>query len=398
MKQNQCQILIVGAGISGLTIARQSVSQGIKDILILEKDYTLGLHSSGRNSGVLHAGMYYTPETLKAKFCVQGNRLMKKFCREKGLTLNETGKVILAGSPSEVESLYELKRRADLCGACTSLINRKKLLEIEPHAAAGTEALFSPDTAVIKPIEVIRALEAELVQSSKVTISYGTVFQGLSGDNQAQTSSGVIRFEKFINTAGSYADQVANRFGLGREYKILPFKGTYKKLTANRTSLVRGNIYPVPNLRTPFLGIHLTRTADDEILVGPTAIPAFGRENYHTFEGWGLETIAILLRDSVLMLRNPTFRQVAMTEPKKYLKWFVLKEAKKLVPELRLNDLTETEHAGIRPQLIHWPTKKLVMDYVVLQSHNSLHVLNPVSPAFTSSMAFAEDVVGRFLG
>jgi L-2-hydroxyglutarate oxidase LhgO len=191
---------------------------------------------------------------------------------------------------------------------------------------------------------------------------------------------------------------VANRFGLGREYKILPFKGTYKKLTANRTSLVRGNIYPVPNLRTPFLGIHLTRTADDEILVGPTAIPAFGRENYHTFEGWGLETIAILLRDSVLMLRNPTFRQVAMTEPKKYLKWFVLKEAKKLVPELRLNDLTETEHAGIRPQLIHWPTKKLVMDYVVLQSHNSLHVLNPISPAFTSSMAFAEDVVGRFLG
>ncbi|MDP6043239.1 MAG: FAD-dependent oxidoreductase, partial [Dehalococcoidales bacterium] len=137
MKQNQCQILIVGAGISGLTIARQSVSQGIKDILILEKDYALGLHSSGRNSGVLHAGMYYTPETLKAKFCVQGNRLMKKFCREKGLTLNETGKVILAGSPSEVESLYELKRRADLCGACTSLINRKKLLEIEPHAAAG---------------------------------------------------------------------------------------------------------------------------------------------------------------------------------------------------------------------------------------------------------------------
>jgi len=398
MKQNQCQILIVGTGISGLTIARQLINRGIKDILILEKDHTLGLHSSGRNSGVLHAGMYYTPETLKAKFCVQGNRLMKEFCREKGLTLNETGKVILAGDPSEVESLYELKRRADLCGARASLINRKRLLEIEPHAAAGDEALFSPDTAVIKPIEVLRALEAELVQSTRATISYETVFQGLSGDNQAQTSRGVIRFEKFINAAGSYADRVANRFGLGREYRILPFKGTYKKLTANRTSLVRGNIYPVPNLRTPFLGIHLTRTADDEILIGPTAMPAVGRENYQFFEGWGPETISILLRDAMLLFLNPTFRQVAMTEPKKYLKWFVLKEAKKLVPELRLNDLTETEHVGIRPQLIHWPTRQLVMDYVVLQSPNSLHVLNPISPAFTSSMAFAEDVVARFLG
>ena len=398
MKQNQCQILIVGTGISGLTIARQLISRGIKDILILEKDHTLGLHSSGRNSGVLHAGMYYTPETLKAKFCVHGNRLMKEFCREKGLTLNETGKVILASDPSEVESLYELKRRADLCGARASLIDRKRLLEIEPHAAACDEALFSPDTAVIRPIEVLRALEAELVQSTRVTITYGTVFKGLSGDNQAQTSRGVIRFEKFINAAGSYADQVANRFGLGREYKILPFKGSYKKLTANRTSLVRGNIYPVPNLRTPFLGVHLTRTADDEILIGPTAMPAFGRENYQVFEGWGLETVSILLRDAVLMFLNPTFRQVAMTEPKKYLKWFVLKEAKKLVPELCLNDLTETEHVGIRPQLIHWPAKQLVMDYVVLHGPNSLHILNPISPAFTSSMAFAEDVVARFLG
>ncbi|MFC1903526.1 L-2-hydroxyglutarate oxidase [Chloroflexota bacterium] len=397
MKQSQCQILIIGAGITGLTIAREFVNRGIKDILILEKERSLGLHSSGRNSGVLHAGMYYTPETLRAKFCVKGNRMMKDFCREKGLTLSETGKVILATNPSEVEALYELKRRADACGARASLIDRKKLAELEPHAVACDQALFSPDTAVIRPVEILEALEADLAQQAKVKISYETVFHGLSGDNQAQTSRGVIRFEKLVNAAGTYADKVAQQFGLAREYKILPFRGTYKKLVPERTFLVRGNIYPVPDLKIPFLGIHLTRSADDEILIGPTALPAFGRENYQIFKGWGVETASILLRDLVLLFKNNSFRQNAMTEPRKYWKRFFLKAVRKLVPELRPEDLAETNHVGIRPQLIHWPTKKLVMDYIMLHEGNSLHILNPISPAFTSAMAFAEDVVTDIL-
>jgi len=398
MGKDQCQVLIVGAGITGLTIAREFVNRGIENILILEKEHSLGLHASGRNSGVLHAGMYYTPDTLKAKYCVEGNRLMKAFCREKGLTLNETGKVILAPSPSEFEVLYELKHRADLCGARASLIDGKRLRELEPHAATRKEALFSPDTAVIRPMEVLKALEKELTQSTKVTICYETAFKGLAGECEAQTSRGVIKFEKFINAAGSYADHIAHQFGLAREYKILPFKGTYKKLVHNKNFLVRGNIYPVPDLRTPFLGIHLTRSADDEILVGPTAMPAFGRENYRVFEGWGRETLAILLRDSVLMLKNHTFRQIAMTEPRKYLKRFVLKEARRLVPELGIHDLAEADHVGIRPQLIHWPTKMLVMDFIVLRDGNSLHILNPISPAFTTSLAFAKDMVATILG
>ena len=397
MEQNQCQILIVGAGITGLTIARELVNRGAEDILILEKESSLGLHASGRNSGILHAGMYYTPDTLKARFCVEGNRLMKEFCREKGLALNEAGKVILAGSPSEVEALYELKRRADLCGARTFLINRKKLGEIEPHAAPCNEALFSPDTAVIRQIEVIKPLEEELIRAAKAAICYETVFKGLLGERQACASRGVIRFEKLVNAAGSYGDKIAHQCGLAKEYKTLPFKGTYKQLARNRTALVRGNIYPVPDLRTPFLGIHLTRTVDNEVLVGPTAIPVFGRENYQAFKGWGWEMLPILFRDSVLLLKNHTFRQVALTEPKKYLRRFVLKEARKLVPELCLHDLVETNHTGIRPQLIHWPTKMLVMDFVVLHDGDALHILNPISPAFTSSMAFAKDLVATLL-
>jgi L-2-hydroxyglutarate oxidase LhgO len=349
MDKNECQILIIGAGVIGLAVACDLVRRGAENILILEKEPCLGRHASGRNSGVLHAGMYYTPDTLKAKYCVEGNRLMKEFCREKGLTLNETGKVILAPGSAEIESLHELKRRADLCGARASLIDDKKLHEIEPYAAPSEEALFSPDTAVIRPIEVLEALAEELIRSGKAAISYGASFQGLFGERQARTSKGVVRFERLVNAAGAHADRIAHQFGLAREYRILPFKGTYKKLVESRTPHVRGNIYPVPDLRTPFLGIHLTRTADDEILVGPTAVPALGRENYRLLEGLSGETAVILLRDAALLFQNESFRRVAFTEPKKYFRRYVLREARKLMPSLRLQDLAETEHVGIRP-------------------------------------------------
>jgi len=397
MEQNQCQILIVGAGITGLTIARELIHRGIGNIVILEKEHTLGLHASGRNSGVLHAGMYYTPDTLKAKYCVDGNRLMKEFCQQKKLTLHETGKVILATGPVQIKALYELKRRADLCGARASIIDNKKLHELEPYAADSEEALHSPDTAVIKPLEVLQALETELIESGKVVVYYGVNYQELAGDNQARTSRGVIRFEKLINAAGAYADHIAHQFGLAKEYELLPFKGTYKQVAHDRSFLVRSNIYPVPDLRTPFLGVHFTKSADGEVLVGPTAMPAFGRENYGILSGFGRETLSILLRDSILLFTNPSFRQVARTEPRKYLKRFVFKEARKLLPELKPQDITESDHVGIRPQLIHWPSKQLVMDFIVLKEKDSLHILNPISPAFTTSLAFARDIADQLL-
>ncbi len=398
MKQNECQFLIVGAGITGLTIARELIQRGVGDIVILEKEAALGLHASGRNSGVLHAGMYYTPDTLKARYCVDGNRLMKEFCRQKKLTLHETGKVILATGPSQLEALYELKRRADLCGARAYIIDNKKLHELEPYAADSDEAVHSPDTAVIKPVEVLQALEAELVASGKVTIHYDTTFHNRGGDKRAETSRGVIKFEKLINAAGAYADRIAHQFGLAKEYRLLPFKGTYKQVAHDRSFLVRSNIYPVPDLRTPFLGVHFTRSADGEILVGPTAMPAFGRENYGILSGFDRESLSILYRDAVLLFTDPAFRLNALTEPRKYLKRFVYKDARKLLPELRPQDITESSHVGMRPQLVHWPSKQLVMDFIVLNEADSLHILNPISPAFTTSLAFARDMADKLLG
>jgi L-2-hydroxyglutarate oxidase len=397
MNPSGCQILIVGAGITGLTIARELVVRGAEDILILEKESAPGTHASGRNSGVLHAGIYYTPDTLKARFCVKGNRLMKEFCREKRLALEETGKVIVAGSPLELEGVYELKRRADAAGARSFVLDTKELADVEPHAVTFERALYTPDTAVIRPRQILDALAAELQRSGKVKIFYSTHLVRPEGERSVRTSKGTIRYEKIVNAAGAHADRIARRWALGKEYKTLPFKGTYRKLRKDRAFLVRGNIYPVPDLEKPFLGVHLTRDIDGDVYAGPSAIPAFGRENYRLADGWGWETFPILYREGVLLLRDRSFRRAAISESRKYFRRAIFEEASRLVPELRPEDIQKTEKVGVRPQLVHWPTKRLVMDFVVIRDGDTLHILNAISPAFTSSMAFAEFVVSSLL-
>lgn len=396
-ESSRCNILIIGAGITGLAIARELIRQGADDILVLEKEDHLGAHASGRNSGVLHAGIYYTPDTLKARFSIDGNRLMKEFCREKNLTLKETGKVIVTKRQEELEGLYDLKARADASGAHTEIIDDAELREIEPHAATVEKALYSPNTAVIHPIEVLQAIVEELKRSGRAQVHFGEHFLGLDGDRTAHTSQRKITYNRFINAAGTFADRIAHMFDIGHEYKILPFKGTYKRLRGSRSDLVRGSIYPVPDLRNPFLGVHFTRIADDQIYIGPSAIPAFGRENYGFLEGLGLETPGIVARDAVLLFTNAGFRSAAISEPKMTFKRFVFQEARKLVPKLELEDIVKADKVGIRPQLIHWPSKQLVTDFVVLQDDRSLHVLNAISPAFTCSLAFAQHIVSTYL-
>ncbi len=396
-KHNECQILITGAGITGLTIARELISRGEEDILIIEKEAGLGFHASGRNSGVLHAGIYYTPDTLKARFCIEGNRLMKEYCLEKGMTLKQTGKVIVAKNDSEIPGIYELKRRADLSGAKSVIVDEQELSGIEPYATTCEKALFSPNTAVFKPMEILNALASDLAGSKKVRVYYNTAFIKPGRNHTALTSTGLIHFKKFINAAGAYADKIAHQFGVAKEYAILPFKGTYKRLDRQKKFLVNGNIYPVPDLRNPFLGVHFTHTADDWVYIGPTAIPAFGRENYRILDGWDAETLLILYRDALMFLKDPVFRYSAVEEIKKYSSRFVFSEAKKLLKGLELKDVEDGDKSGIRAQLINRETGKLAMDFLLIQEGDSLHILNAVSPAFTSSMAFARYAVSGFV-
>ncbi len=391
------EFLICGGGIIGLTMANSLLEKGCDGIVIIEKEDDIGKHASGRNSGVLHAGIYYASDSFKAKFCLRGNFLMKEYCRRNGLTILDTGKVIVTKKEEDIKVLQELYERARQNGAKVELIDQKSLAEIEPHAKTCGRALYSYYTAVVDPKKILRSLYNKLLSSGKVSIITNTRFTGLKGSHTALTNSAPIRFKTFINAAGAYSDQVAHMFSVGLHYKLIPFKGTYKKLTKRKSSMVRGNIYPVPNIENPFLGVHFTRGIDGEVSIGPTAIPALGRENYGICSGLDLEALEILYRDAILLFSNPKFRKVAFEEPKKYRFKHFFQDIRTMVDEITPDDIEASSKVGIRPQLVDWRKKELIMDFLVIQDGDSLHIMNAISPAFTCSMAFAEFIVDKYL-
>ncbi len=395
MISGRADILIIGAGIIGLTLARELVKGGHGDILVLEKEPEPGRHASGRNSGVLHAGIYYAPDSLKAGSCLNGNRLMKEYCREQGLPLKENGKVIVARNEGELPVLDELHRRATSNGARVELIDEQQLAEIEPNARTVGKALWSHDTAVVDPKIIMKSLRRELEGTGRVRILCDCTLTGLKGSNTAVTTRGEIVFRRFINAAGAHCDKVAALFGVGKQYRLIPFKGLYRILRPQTPWTVNGNIYPVPDIRNPFLGVHFTRSVSGEVYLGPTAIPAFGRENYGLFSGIDRDAFRIALEDAELFCVNPQFRSVALTEPKKYFPSYFFHDAARLVKELAPGDIAPSGKVGIRPQLVDWGRKELVMDFMVQADGDSLHILNPISPAFTSSMDLAQKMVAE---
>jgi L-2-hydroxyglutarate oxidase LhgO len=389
-------VLIVGGGVIGLTLARELARRGRAGIWVLEREPGLGAHASGRNSGVLHAGVYYAPGTAKARTCLAGNRLMKAFCRERGLPLRESGKVIVTREESELPALEELHRRANENGARVAWLDEQQLAEVEPRARTTGKALHVLDTAVVDPRAVLAALREELGEQG-VEVLTGCAFLGLDGPGRARTSAGLLPFGRLINAAGAWCDQVARPFGVGRQYRLIPFKGIYRKLRPGASFDVRGNVYPVPDPRNPFLGVHFTRSAAGDLYLGPTAIPALGRANYGLFSGADGEAPAILAADAALFFRNAGFRSVALSEPRKYLAHFFHRDAARLVRGYDPSLFPAADKVGIRPQLVDWRTKELVMDFLVEARDGNVHVLNPVSPAFTSSMEIARRVVDEHL-
>jgi len=395
MADIKADILIIGAGIIGLTLARELVRTGHGDIVVIEKEPEPGRHASGRNSGVLHAGIYYSPDSLKAASCLNGNRLMKTYCRKQGLPLKESGKVIVARTGEELPTLDELFRRATTNGARVELIDERQLAEIEPNARTVERALLSHDTAVVDPKAVMKSLRSELEATGNIRIICDCRMTGLKGSATAVTTRGEIGFRRVVNAAGAYCDQVAAQFGVGRQYRLIPFKGLYRVLKPETFWTVNGNIYPVPDIRNPFLGVHFTRSAAGDVYLGPTAIPAFGRENYGLLAGIDADAFRIALEDAVLFLVNPQFRSVALTEPKKYFPSYFFHDAARLVKQLSPDDIAPSSKVGIRPQLVNWVTRQLVMDFMVLADGAALHILNPISPAFTSSMDLAQKMVAE---
>jgi L-2-hydroxyglutarate oxidase len=362
-------------------------------VLVLEKEEGLGRHASGRNSGVLHAGIYYAPDSRKAKTCLAGNMAMRAYCKEKGLPLLECGKVVVAREESELPVLDELFKRATANGARVEMLDEKGLAGIEPSARTVGRALWSRDTAVVDPKAVLASLLGDLTAGGKVRIRTGIEVLGAGAKGEIRTTAGTIGYGRLVNAAGAHCDRVARFFGVGEHYRLIPFKGIYRKLRKGARLTVNGNVYPVPDPRNPFLGVHFTRSVHGDVYLGPTAIPAFGRENYGILSGIDRDAPRIAFEDAVLFFRNAGFRSVALSEPRKYVPAYLHRDAARLVHGFDPAEVEPADKVGIRPQLVDWRTKQLLMDFIVERSGDTLHVLNPISPAFTSSMELARQIV-----
>lgn len=384
--------IILGGGIVGLTIAQELLRRKTGSVCILEKENQLGLHASGRNSGVLHAGIYYATDSLKAKFCAAGAKSMMNYASERGIPVQKIGKVIVAVSPRDTFIVQKLFERSQANGIRTELVDEAGLKKIEPEARTCGIALYSPDTAVIDSKAVLAALEQEIISSGAVIMK--SARDVTIKNKQLKFQDEIITFGHLINAAGLHADRIAHRMGVGCRYSILPFKGIYRKLRLEIAQRFRGLIYPAPDLSVPFLGVHTVKTPQGDAMVGPTAMPAFGRENYGVFSGVDWNCFRIGLDLTSLFFKNTDgFRKMMWQEIAKYDSRNFLKAVQGLAPFVQARDLLGIGKIGLRAQLFDRVEKKLVMDFVVEDGPNSTHILNAISPAFTSSMAFSEMVV-----
>jgi len=390
--------LIIGGGIIGLNIAKNLKERDSTcKIVLIDKEPSLAMHSSGRNSGVLHAGFYYSADSLKAKFTRDGNRAMHEFCKQRGLHVNKCAKVVIATNEDELKGLEELKKRGDTNGVELRWMEEDELSVKYPNIKTYKKALFSPTTSTVDPKELTLEF-GKVAQEMGVTILTNTAYKKRISDTEVLTSQGSIKCKKVINCAGLYADKIAQEYGFAKNYVIIPFKGIYLKDKDNLSHL-ETNVYPVPNLANPFLGVHYTLTVKNEAKIGPTAIPAFWRENYKGFDNFKLdEMVQILFYEAKLFLTNAFgFRSLAYTEVKKYIKSHLIGLAEKLTQNMNHKGYTSWSTPGIRAQLLDTKTLELVQDFVVEGDEKSIHVLNAVSPAFTSSIPFANWVVENYI-
>lgn len=393
-------LIILGAGITGLSVARQKLIENPDcQILIIEKECKIGMHGSGRNSGVLHSGIYYPTDTLKAKFCAEGSVLMANYCKENNLPILECGKVILPTKiedESQIDLLYE---RGINNGATVKIISQEELSEIEPEAKKVTKrALYSPNTSVVNPHAILNQIKFDL-EKSGVTIFFNErVISANPDENTVETNKkNSFKYGHLINCTGQYSDAVAKIFNIGKQYTLLPFKGLYYGLKEDSNIKLNGLIYPVPDLNVPFLGIHSVKLVDGSIYFGPTAIPAFGREHYQGFEGINIKDATSisyhLLRQYISNKKG--FRAYTHQEASRFLKSEFLKSMQNLIPNLSNDDLIVSQKVGIRAQLLDIKKNELVMDFLVERVDNTTHVLNAVSPAFTSAFSFAKYILNK---
>lgn len=387
-------MIVVGGGIVGLAAAYRLGERfpGAR-ITLLEKESAVGRHQTGHNSGVLHCGLYYQPGSVKARLAVQGIRQMTAFCAENSIPHEVCGKLVVAADESELPRLKNLLERGTANGLeGLRWLRREEMLEIEPHVG-GVAALRVPQEGIVDYPRVCEVLARKLEERGArvVTCARVTALRQSKGEWIAETTAGAFTGDFLITCAGLYSDRVPALAGEPRQTRVLPFRGEYYKLRPERQYLVSHLIYPVPDPRFPFLGVHFTRLIHGGIEAGPNAVLAFAREGYRKTD--------VSLPDLADALSYPGFWRFLRKYPS--MAWFELRRSfsrdlfcrtlQRLVPEIRPGDLA-TGGSGVRAQAIS-PAGDLVQDFQFIARPNALHVVNAPSPAATASLAIGAEIV-----
>ncbi len=389
------RVVIVGGGILGLAAGRLlALERPDVEVVLLEKEPLLAQHQTGRNSGVVHAGLYYEPGSLKARLCRRGGELLRAFCLEHELPFDECGKVLVATQEGELPRLERILERARANGVAeTRLVDATELRALEPHTV-GIAALHSPTTAIVDYTAVCGALAGEM-RTRGAVIRTGTPVRRVraeGGEPCVELADGSEEHaDRVLVCAGLHADRLARASGEPAEPRIVPFRGEYWRLRPERSHLVRGLVYPVPDPSLPFLGVHLTRAVDGSVLVGPNAVLAYAREGYRR-----RDVNLVDLRDTVTWpgmwrVARKHWASGAHEVARSLSKRAFVREARRYVPELRAEDVVAAP-AGVRAQAVD-RDGALVDDFRLDVSGRTVWVRNAPSPAATSSLAIAEELL-----
>ena len=387
-------IAVIGGGIIGLatamTLAR---SYPGRRFVLLEKETEVARHQTGHNSGVIHAGIYYAPGSQKANFCSTGGRLLREFCDERGIPYRMCGKVIVAVDEEERSRLQDLYERGTANGAVgLEMVGPERLRELEPHAA-GVEAIHSPNTGIIDFGAVSNAFASELEENGGELLTGAEVLSiDERGDGaHVQTTRGEVAARRIINCAGLHADRVARMMGVDPGLRIIPFRGEYYSIRPERHDLVHGLIYPVPNPKLPFLGVHFTRRIDGSVEAGPNAVLALAREGYRKTSFRLGEALGTLTYPGFWKMSATYWKSGISEQYRSMRKRSFLKSLQTLVPDIRMEDLA-SPGAGVRAQAID-RKGNLVQDFAISETENAIHVLNAPSPGATSALTISRYIV-----
>ena len=392
------RIGIIGGGIVGIAVARALTSSGDFDVTVLEKEARVAAHQTGHNSGVVHAGLYYQPGSLKAELCARGREMTRDYCQQQGLPYREVGKLVVALTNDELGRLDDIEKRAQT-NKVPGLrrLNAQEMREVEPEVA-GVAAVHSPQTAVVDYAAITEAMAVEVrANGGKILLHQEvTAISTNGGVTTVSTSAGTHTFDRLLVCAGLQSDIVAKMVGANPSPKILPFRGEYWSMTSESSKMIRGMIYPVPDPRFPFLGVHFTRGVYDDVQVGPNAVPALAREGY----SWG----EISVKDTLESLTWPGAMDLAKNHwlmgvkeiSASLLKPLYFKEARSFIPKLKSSDLETKTAAGVRAQA--WNKDGSLLDDFAVDQIGSVTLLrNAPSPAATSAMAIADYVLEHYM-